>query len=298
MARRVPFLSERAERVSGSLLPWVIAVMVYLSTLALASALGLHGAVANWAGDLSRQLTVQVVAEDQDDRDAQASAAETLLAATPGVAAVRRLGSDQLMELLEPWLGSANLGPGKLGDDLPLPVLIDVTLETDRAVNIRALAAQIREVAPAATLDTNDQWLGRLHAVAAMVQGTALAIVALITLATVAIVIFGTHAGLAAHRSTIETLHIIRARDQMIAREFQRRFLGLGVKGGLIGLVFAVLTLFFGRNLLQSLGGGIMDRVTVAPVDFVVLALLPLGAGLIAMVTARLTVMRALAHMV
>lgn len=292
MARRVPFLSDRAERASGNLLPWVIAVMVYLSGLALASALGVQGAVADWAGDLSRQLTVQVVLEDPDERDDQVAAAMALLSATPGVQSVDRLEAEHLLGLLEPWLGEANIG-----DDLPLPALIDVTLAPDATINTRALASQLRNVAPAATLDTNEQWLGRLHAVAAMVQGTALFIVLLITLATVAIVIFGTHAGLAAHRSTIETVHIIGARDKLIAQEFQRRFLMLGLKGGLIGLVAAGATLFLGRNLIQSMGGGIMERAGMNPLDVLALVALPVAAGLIAMLTARITVMRALARM-
>ncbi|RMF11813.1 MAG: cell division protein [Alphaproteobacteria bacterium] len=293
MTRRVPFLSDRADRVSGRLLPWVIAVMVFLSGIALASALGVHDAVANWASDLGRRLTVQVVAADPADRDAQAAAAEALLASTPGVETVNRLDLGAITALLEPWLGKGNVG-----DDLPLPVLIDVTLAPDRLINTAALARQLREVAPDAALDTNEQWLSRLHAVAGMVEGTAVTVVGLVTLATVAIVIFGTHAGLAAHRETIETLHIIGARDNLIAGEFQVRFLKLGLKGGLIGLVAAGVTLVLGRSFLRSLGGGILDKVTLEPGDLVVLLVLPLAAGVIAMFTARLTVLRALARMV
>lgn len=293
MARPVPFLSDKAERAGGSLLPWVIAVMVYLSGLALAGAVSVNGAVTAWTSDLGRQLTVQVVAADADEQDAEAAAALALLSSTPGVEVARQLEADQMAALLEPWLGAGNVSA-----DLPLPVLIEVTLLPGRTINSDALAQQLRDVAPGATLDTNEQWLGRLHAVAAMVQGTALAIVALIMLATVAIVIFGTHAGLAAHRQTIETLHIIGARDGLIAREFQTRFLRLGLKGGLIGILFAGLTLYVARRLVDSLGGGILERMTLAPTDGILLVVLPVAAGVIAMLTARLTVLRALSRMV
>lgn len=293
MARRVPFLSDKAERASGSLLPWVIAVMVYLSGLALAGAVSVNDAVTNWTGDLGRQLTVQIVASNAEVQEDQARAAEALLASTPGVEAVRRLADSELARLLEPWLGTGNVDA-----DLPLPTLLDVTLIEGRTLNTRALASQLQNVAPDARLDTNEQWLGRLHAVASMVQGTALVILVLITLATVAIVIFGTHAGLAAHRQTIETLHIIGARDSLIAREFQDRFLKLGIWGGLIGIIFAGLTLYLGGRLMDSLGGGIMERVTLNMTDAILLVLLPLVAGILSMLTARITVLRALAKMV
>lgn len=293
MARRVSFLSEHADRASGRLLPWVIAVMVFLSGIALASALGVHDAIANWSSDLGRRMTVQVVAAESTERDAQAAAVEALLSTTPGIQSVSRLDGPELMALLEPWIGG-----GDVGGDLPLPVLIDVTLTTEGAISTAALASQLRAVAPDASLDTNEQWLGRMRSVAGMVEGTALAVVALVTLATVAIVIFGTHAGLAAHRQTIETLHIIGARDGLIAGEFQHRFLILGLKGGFVGLAVAAVTLFAGRNLLQSLGGGILEQVSLQSVDMILMLVLPLAAGLIAMVTARLTVLRALSLMV
>lgn len=290
---KVKFLAEGVDRASGDLLPWVIAVMVYLSGLALAGALALHGSVERWTGDMTHRLTVQVAAGDPAERDRQAEAAIGLLRQAPGVVAVERVSERGIRDLLEPWLGAGNVGP-----DLPVPALIDVQLDARTQMGADALAARLKAAAPDATVDDHEQWLGRLHDLAFMVQVTAVAIVVLVTLATIAIVIFGTHAGLAAHRDTIETLHIMGADDRLIARAFQDRFLRLGVKGGLFGLAVAAISIFALRHMVSQMGEGILTPSAVSAGQFAVLALLPVAAGVIAMMTARLTVTRALGRMV
>ena len=49
--------------VSGKLLPWLVAVMVYLVALALFSALALHRIASDWGSELSGQFTVQLPLE-------------------------------------------------------------------------------------------------------------------------------------------------------------------------------------------------------------------------------------------
>ena len=45
----------------------------------------------------------------------------------------------------------------------------------------------------------------------------------------------------ASSREILEVLHFVGADDRFIAREFQLRFLGLGLKGGAIGCLAAIL---------------------------------------------------------
>lgn len=290
---KLRFLADGADRASDRLLPWVIAVMVYLSALALAGALAIHGSVASWTADLTHRLTVQIVTGDAAARERQADAALEFLRKTPGIAAATRVDDAGIRGLLEPWLGSGNVS-----EDLPVPALIDVELAEDGDVNTASLASRLRSVAPDANLDDHEQWLGRLYNLAWMIEGTAIGTLVLITLATIAIVIFGTHAGLAAHRDTIETLHIMGAEDGMLARAFQGRFLKLGLKGGLIGLLAAGLSLLALRHIINELGSSIMEPAAISGTTLIALALVPVVAALIAMFTARLTVLRALRRMV
>src|SRR5262249_40632637 len=57
----------------------------------------------------------------------------------------------------------------------------------------------------------------------------------LVFAATVLSVAFATRAAIATNRPVIEVLHLIGANDSFIAAHFQRHFLQLGLKGGLIG---------------------------------------------------------------
>jgi cell division transport system permease protein len=59
--------------------------------------------------------------------------------------------------------------------------------------------------------------------------------------ATVLAVTFATRGALAANRAVIEVLHFIGAKNGFIAGHFQRRFLMIGLKGGLAGGASALL---------------------------------------------------------
>jgi cell division transport system permease protein len=205
-----------------------------------------------------------------------------------GVVEARRLNDEELGSLLDPWLGA-----GSVTADLPVPALIDVKLESEDT-DVEALTAAVKAVAPSAVVDTHQQWLGQLATLTRSINWTANLIVLLVALATVALVAFGTRAGLAAHKSTIEILHLMGAEDGMIASEFQRRFLWHGFIGGLAGLALALITIFLLGWLAQRAGQGLISSVTLSwQAWFALLLLPPLAAGL-TMITARMTVVRSL----
>ena len=169
-----------------------------------------------------------------------------------------------------------------------------------------ALAKRLAAVAPSARLDDHRGWLDRLFAVALAIELVAAAIVALVAGAAVMSIVFATRTGLAIHHGTVEVLHLIGARDSFIAAQFQWPALRLGLRGGLIGLVPAVLTLL---GLSQAAGGAAvggavvggaisaLPSLTLAPWQWAILLLLPIAAGITALATARFTVLRSLARM-
>jgi cell division transport system permease protein len=122
-------------RLSGPM-PWVIAIMIFLTVLAAAAALGLGGAANSLDADIGQRVTVQIVEANPDAREAQSRAALQLLQASRGVERVHRLDAAEIKRLLEPWLGS-----GGMEADLPVPVMIDVELgpEAYRELDRRAL---------------------------------------------------------------------------------------------------------------------------------------------------------------
>lgn len=278
-------------------LPWLIALMVYLAGLSLAGTLVLNGALARWDRSLSGTITVQLPPSEDSKTDSGLAVVLGVLRVTPGVISAEPLSREATARLIEPWLGTA-LTP----DELALPRLIDLRLDPDARPNLAALKARLSAAAPGAVLDDHRLWLDSLATLVLSIEVTALAIVVLISAAAVLTVIFTTRAGLAVHHAVIEVLHLIGARDGYIARQFERQALGLGLRGGLGGLALMALTLFaIGHAGAATAILG--DRVRLLPTlelslwHWLVLALLPFAAAFIAMVTARVTVLRALARM-
>ena len=72
-----------------------------------------------------------------------------------------------------------------------------------------------------------------------------LGVLALVLAATVLSVMFATRGAMATNRPIIEVLHFVGARDGFVAGEFQRHFLMLGLKGGVIGGAAALLVFGF-----------------------------------------------------
>jgi cell division transport system permease protein len=117
-------------------------------------------------------------------------------------------------------------------------------------------------------------------------------------------IVFATRTSLAIHHGVVEVLHLIGARDGYIASQFQWQALRLALRGGGVGLSLARLTLL---ALRQAANAGAGEALTAAvnalpglalePLQWLVLLLLAPVAGLTALATARLTVLRALAMM-
>jgi len=278
-------------RASGQFLPWVIAVMVYLAALAASAGLTVNKSLSQWRDDLTRNATVQIAASNPKSASKQVEAALKVLRETDGIQEAEALSHSDLVALLEPWLGSGNVS-----DDLPMPKLIEVTLAAKPKVDFPALEKSLAKVAPDARLDTHESWIDRLITLARTVQAIAIGIVVLIALATVAIVVFATRAGLAADQQVVEVLHLIGGQDGFIAGRFQSHFLRLALRGGFVGLAAAAATIIMLARFTSELGGTFVPKVYINPYEILILLAVPLVAAVTTMITARITVMRSLAR--
>lgn len=284
---------------SRRFLPWLVALNVYLASLAMAGLMVIGDAAGRWDRGLSGTLTVQIPPASADDPAARATATEAriqraleVLRQTPGIASAHPLDRKELAALMEPWLGS-----GELVNELPLPALIDVQLKEDGGVNVEGLQAVLAAAVPGATIDDHKKWLDRLVLLAQSVKAIAAAIVLLIGGAAIAMVIFITRTGLSLHHEVIELLHVIGAQDDYVARQFESQALALCLKGGLVGFILAALTLVAIGALVSRLGSQLLPPINISIVQWLVLAVLPLVVALIGMVTARIIVLRSLARL-
>jgi len=283
---------------SARFLPWLVALMVYLAALAIAGGAALHDAVRTWDAGLSGSLTVELprgangAAVPQDRIDA----ALKLLGQVPGIAQATRLDGPAETRLLAPWLGQdVDVSA------LPLPVLIDVTLKPGLALDPDTLAQRLRIVAPGARVESHGSWLDRLFRIARLIEAGAAAIVLLIGLVAVVTVVFTTRTGLAIHAPIVELVHLIGASDAYVARQFQWHAFRLGLAGGGIGLVmalvsFAALRWTADQGLLPG-EAALLPAFHLPLAGWLAVLALPLVMGLVGLVTARRTVLSTLGRM-
>ncbi len=280
---------------TGRFLPWLVAVMVYLAALALVSAMAMGKIVTRWDHGLSGQITVQLPVSEEDLTPAEIGARRDrvidLLLQSPGVLSADHIGAVETAALLEPWLGkSSGLS------ELPLPDLIAVEIDQTGPPSTSNLAARITEIVPGATIDDHQRWLGNLLNLARSIEIVAALVVFLVGLSAVIMVVFVTRMGLAVHYQIVELLHLIGAQDAYIAREFQAHSLKLGFFGGLVGVSLAAVTIFGISQLLGRTDTALLPALSLQPMEWAILGTLPFAAALVAMVTARLTVLRTLSR--
>lgn len=300
MAKRksdIPFGRDPASR----LMPWIVAVMVCITGLAIAGAFVLAAFSSRWEAGLAGALTVQIpppvdAALEGADRTALVEEVVAAIRKTPGVARATPLPDAEMRRLLAPWLG-ATVDPR----DLPLPTLIAVDLIdgiTAARVDLSDLGRRLEALAPGAMIDDHGQWQTRLISFLGTLRMVAVALVAIVTLAGIIVVILTTRGSLLAHRQTIELLHLFGARDAYIAKQFARQAMFAGFKGGLLGIVVTAATILALGQGAASTGVVLTDGAVLVPLHWAVLAALPVVAGAIARLAARWTVLHALARMI
>ncbi len=280
---------------SGRFLPWLVALMVYLAALALVCAMAMGKMVERWDKGLSGTITVQVPPPQTGAPGAQEAAIDRvieLLLDTKAVRSAEVLDPDQIAALLEPWLGA-----GAAYGELPLPALISVGIDPAAAPDYQDLAKRLAEAAPGTVLDDHQSWLGQLLDLAQAIEMIAALIVILVGASAITMVIFATRMGLAIHGRVIELLHLIGAQDAYVAHEFEIHALKLALRGGAFGLLLAIATVALVGRLFERLDSVLLPELALLPIEWAALALLPLAISLVAMLTARLTVLGNLGRM-
>lgn len=225
--------------IAGRSLTAVVAIMTFLAALTAGAVTMAVGSASDWQSAVSREATIQIRPLTGRNIDADTRAAVALARATTGVAGVRAYTKEESEQLVEPWLGS-----GLDLSELPIPRMIVIKLVPGTAADFSALRATLAAQVPTASLDDHRDWIDRMRDMAEAAVVAGIAILALVVVVTVLSVTFATRGAMATNRPIVEVLHYVGATDGFIARQFQRHFLFLGLKGGGIGGGIALM--FFG----------------------------------------------------
>jgi cell division transport system permease protein len=289
ISRMVGLSGILSNRDTGGAMPWIIAVMTCLAMLGLAAALSLAPAAASLSGQIAGRATIQIVEPDVTARRAAVAAVRDAVRDQPYVMDFRVVPEAELAGMASQWLGEGVRETG-----LPLPALIDVDLVPgDSADGIVRLQAAVRQSVPAARVIAHADWLGPVAGLIQTIGWLAAIIAFLLVIAAAAVAMVSARAALAAQRPTIEVLHMVGATDVQIARLFQRRTARDVSAGAALGGVVALAIILLIAWQMQGVAAGLAGE-TAGPLQFLWLLLVPPLVLVVAVVTARLGVLRAL----
>ena len=280
-------------RLAGPM-PWVIAIMIALTTIAAAGALALNNVANTARAELAGGITVQIVEAAPLERDRQAQAALAVIKRSNGVESATLVPRQELDRLMEPWLGANGEGD----DAIPMPALIDVRLDGEATrERVEALRPRLLAVAPAAQIDAQAGWLGPVVSAIRSLQYLALALILLLAAASTAAVWLAARTALGVNRETIEIVHHLGGTDSQIARIFQRSVARDAVLGGIAGLAAGLIAIVALARQFAALDSGMLAGGGLTVMDWLLLVLIPLAGVLLATMTARFTVLSALRRM-
>ncbi|MEM7621007.1 MAG: ABC transporter permease [Pseudomonadota bacterium] len=247
-----------AGSVTGRSLTIVIAIMCFLGCLMAGAVYIVNQSAAAWFDDIASEVTVQVKPIGATDMDKRVRQVSLYLSKHPGIKSVNPLSLERSAALLEPWLGRINVL-----STLPVPRLIAVQVNRSSPPNISTLTQNLENSFNGVILDDHRHWQTQIRTVTRSLALGGITVLFLMGAATTAIIVSATRSALSSNREIVEVLHFVGATDTFIAREFEKHFLALGIRAGLIGALCAAVVFTIMPFIIQLVGG---NAVTLAEI--------------------------------
>lgn len=279
-------------RLSGQM-PWVIAIMLFLTLLVAAAGLTLADAARKGGEDLAQQVTVQIIEADPTARASQRAAVARALRGLPGIVSVEPVPDSEVRSLLEPWLGT-----GVIDTDIPVPALVDLRFAAvPNAATLERLQSRLQRISPQVRLDPHSSWMAPFFELMAALVWLAAGVLLLLLVATSAVVVLAVRSTLNTHRGTIEIMHMMGGTDVQAARLFERRVALDALLGGIIGFASAAAVILTLGGRFAAVEPGLLAGASFPIYGWAALAFIPLAVTALAMLMARWTVVSALKKM-
>ena len=267
----------------------------FLAALCAGGAELVSASSAQWRSEIAREVTIQIRPNAQRAIDQDVDRAVAFARQVAGVEQAQAFSKEESERLLEPWLGT-----GLDFKDLPVPRLIVIKIREGAKPDFAPLRQSLQREVPGATLDDHALWVSRLSTMANTIIGIGVVLVVLVLVAAGLAVIFATRGAMAGNREVVEVLHFVGANDDFIAKEFQRRFFRLGLRGSVIGAGAALLLIlilgFVSRSWRASPTGDQIEALfgafTISWSGYAVVLVIALLVALITGIVSRLTVRR------
>ena len=284
--------------IAGNALTMVIAIMTFLACLTAGGVYMINQSANAWVDDIASEITIELDPINTADIEKKMTLVSLFLAKQKGVTRIKPLSADDSAKLLEPWLGSTAALSA-----LPIPRLIAVEIDRSSPPDIDLIRNALNQNFEGVTLDDHRRWQSEIRMLTRSAALGGISVLGLVAAATIAIIVSATRSAMASNRAVIEVLHFVGANERFISSEFERHFLGLGVRAGLVGALAAAVTFMLLPVLMHLLGGGSVTEAETrrllgsGELDFggyLLLAAVVFVVAALCMITSRFGVIRVL----
>jgi cell division transport system permease protein len=284
--------------IAGNALAVVIAIMTFLACLTIGGVYMVNQSAKAWVEDIASEVTVELDPINTADIEKKMTLVSLFLAKQTGVTRVKPMSADDSAKLLEPWLGSTAAISA-----LPIPRLIAVEIDRSNPPDIDLIRNALNDNFEGVTLDDHRRWQSEIKLITRSAALGGIVVLGLMAAATIAIIVSATRSAMAANREVIEVLHFVGANERFISSEFERHFLGLGVRASLVGAFAAAVAFLLLPSMMDLLGGGMVTEAETRRLlgtgrldlgGYLLLVGVVLVVAGLCMVTSRLGVVRVL----
>ena len=284
--------------IAGNALTVVIAIMSFLACLTLGMVYMVNQSANAWVNDIASEITVELDPVNTADIEKKMTLVALFLAKQKGITRVKPLTADDSAKLLEPWLGQTSALQA-----LPIPRLIAVEIDRSNPPDIPLIKAALSQNFEGVTLDDHRRWQAEIKTLTRSAALGGLAVLSLVAAATIAVIVSATRSAMASNREIIEVLHFVGAKERFISREFERHFLGLGVRAGLMGAIAAAIAFLLLPLMAHMLGGGVVTAAETQRLigsgeldlkGYLLCVVVVIVVAFLCMITSRLGVIRVL----
>ncbi|MGA7373247.1 MAG: ABC transporter permease [Methyloceanibacter sp.] len=284
--------------IAGNALTVVIAIMSFLACLTAGAVYMVNQSAEAWVKDISSEITIELDPVNAADIEKKMTLVSLFLAKQAGITHVKPMTAEDSAKLLEPWLGHSEALSA-----LPIPRLIAVEINRSNPPDIKAISEALSQNFEGVTLDDHRQWRTEIRTLTRSAALGGIAVLVLVAAATVAVIVSATRSAMASNREIIEVLHFVGANERFISREFERHFVGLGARAGIVGAVSAGLVFLLLPSVMHVLGGGPVTATEMSRLvgsgeldlkGYLLCALVVLVVAALCMITSRVGVIRVL----
>jgi cell division transport system permease protein len=235
--------------VTGRSLTFVITIMAFLAAVTAGGVYLVFNAAIAWTNSISSEITVQVQIPAGDTGDARIADIVKFLYDQNGIKQVFPYSREQSLKLVEPWIGKS-----EVLRSFAIPRLLAVEIDRDNPPELPMLKKVLEAKYPGASLDDHGLWRGEIHRLTRFLELAGIGMLGLMAAATAAVIIAAATSALASNREIVAVLNLVGAEEKFIASQFERHFLWVGIRAGIMGVGLAALVFLVLPRIAESMG--------------------------------------------